>query len=130
MDGMAIDPHTLRPALTGVSGGLSGPAIRPVAVRCVYQVHAALPSTPIIGVGGIATGLDALEFILAGASAVAVGTALFHDPAAATRVLRELDEALAARRIGRLADAVGLAHKPAGYVPPQVRPQEPEKEKL
>jgi dihydroorotate dehydrogenase (NAD+) catalytic subunit len=130
MDGMAIDPHTLRPALTGVSGGLSGPAIRPVAVRCVYQVHAALPTTPIIGVGGIATGLDALEFILAGASAVAVGTALFHDPAAGPRVLRELDEALAARRIGRLADAVGLAHKPAGYVPPQVRPQEPEKEKL
>ena len=123
---MAIDPGTLRPALSGVSGGLSGPAIRPLAVRCVYQVHAALPSTPIIGVGGIATGLDALEFILAGASAVAVGTALFHDPAAAPRVLRELEEALAARRIGRLADA----HKPAGYVPPQVRPQEPEKEKL
>ncbi|WP_242892116.1 dihydroorotate dehydrogenase [Actinomadura litoris] len=128
MEGMAIDTGTLRPALTGVSGGLSGPAIRPVAVRCVYQVHAALPSTPIIGVGGVASGLDALEFILAGAGAVAVGTALFHDPAAGSRVLRELDEALAARRIGRLADAVGLAHKPAGYVPPQVRPQEPEKE--
>ncbi|GAA2146103.1 dihydroorotate dehydrogenase [Actinomadura napierensis] len=128
MDGMAIDPHTLRPALTGVSGGLSGPAIRPVAVRCVYQVHAALPTTPIIGVGGVSTGLDALEFILAGASAVAVGTALFHDPTAGPRVLRELEEALAARRIGRLADAVGLAHKPAGYVPPQVRPTEPEKE--
>jgi dihydroorotate dehydrogenase (NAD+) catalytic subunit len=130
MEGMAIDPATLRPALSGVSGGLSGPAIRPIAVRCVYQVHAALPRTPIIGVGGIATGLDALEFILAGASAVAVGTAVFHDPAAGPRVLRELEEALAARRIGRLADAVGLAHKPAGYVPPQVRPQEPEKEKL
>ncbi|TDC49283.1 dihydroorotate dehydrogenase [Actinomadura sp. KC345] len=130
MDAMAIDPRTLRPALTGVSGGLSGPALRPVAIRCVYQVHAALPSTPIIGAGGIATGLDALEFILAGASAVAVGTAVFHDPSAGPRVLRELEEALAARRIGRLADAVGLAHKPAGYVPPQVSPQEPEKEKL
>ncbi|GGV05373.1 dihydroorotate dehydrogenase B (NAD(+)), catalytic subunit [Actinomadura cremea] len=129
MDGMAIDPHTLRPALTGVSGGLSGPAIRPVAVRCVYQVHAALPRTPIVGVGGIATGLDALEFVLAGASAVAVGTALFHDPTAGPRILRELDEALAARGIGSLAAAVGLAHRPAGYVPPQVRPDEPAKER-
>lgn len=129
MEGMAIDTGTLRPALTGVSGGLSGPALRPVAVRCVYQVHAALPHTPIIGVGGVATGLDALEFILAGASAVAVGTALFHDPLAVPRVLRELEEALAARRIERLADAVGLAHRPAGFVPPQVRPHEPEKEK-
>ncbi|WP_433325463.1 dihydroorotate dehydrogenase [Spirillospora sp. CA-294931] len=123
MEGMAIDPGTLRPALTGVSGGLSGPAIRPIAVRCVYQVHAALPGVPIVGVGGIASGLDALEFVLAGASAVAVGTATFHDPTAAPRVLRELDEALAARRIGRLADAVGLAHKPTGFVPPQVRPE-------
>ncbi|MQY02417.1 dihydroorotate dehydrogenase [Actinomadura macrotermitis] len=123
VEGMAIDPRTLRPALTGVSGGLSGPAIRPIAIRCVYQVHAALPRTPIIGVGGVATGLDALEFILAGASAVAVGTTLFHDPAAAPRILRELDEALAARRVGRLADAVGLAHRPTGHVPPQVRPE-------
>ncbi|GAA1844307.1 dihydroorotate dehydrogenase [Actinomadura bangladeshensis] len=129
MEAMAIDPGTLRPALSGVSGGLSGPAIRPIAVRCVYQVHAALPTTPIIGVGGIATGLDALEFVLAGASAVAVGTAVFHDPMAGPRILRELEEALAARRIGRLAEAVGLAHKPAGYVPPQVRPHEPVKEK-
>lgn len=125
LEGMAIDPETLRPALTGVSGGLSGPAIRPVAVRCVYQVHAALPGTPIIGVGGVASGLDALEFVLAGASAVAVGTALFHDPSAPARVLRELEEALAARRVADLADAVGLAHKPAGYVPPQVRPEPP-----
>ncbi|MFI6516685.1 dihydroorotate dehydrogenase [Spirillospora sp. NPDC050679] len=124
VEGMAIDPATLRPALTGVSGGLSGPAIRPVAVRCVYQVHAALPDVPIVGVGGIASGLDALEFVLAGASAVAVGTALFHEPAAAARVLRELEDALAARKM-RLADAVGLAHKPAGYIPPQVRPDPP-----
>lgn len=130
LEGMAIDPKTLRPALTGVSGGLSGPAVRPIAIRCVYQVHAALPTTPIIGVGGVSSGADAMEFILAGASAVAVGTALFHDPTAAPRILRELEEALAVRRIGSLADAVGLAHKPAGYVPPQVRPQEPAKEKL
>jgi dihydroorotate dehydrogenase (NAD+) catalytic subunit len=127
MAGLAIDPHTMRPTLAGVSGGLSGPAIRPVALRCVYEVHAALPGTPIIGIGGVATGLDALEFVLAGASAVAVGTALFHDPTAGPRILRELEEALSARRIGRLADAVGLAHKMppqghAGHVPPQISP--------
>ncbi|MEU5881745.1 dihydroorotate dehydrogenase [Spirillospora sp. NPDC047279] len=134
IEGMAVDPQTLRPSLTGVSGGLSGPAIRPVALRCVYQVHAALPTTPIIGVGGVATGLDALEFVLAGASAVAVGTTLFHDPSAAQRITRELDEALSTRRL-RLADAIGLAHKPTGYVPPQVHPEpveerSAEKEKL
>ncbi|WP_018657343.1 dihydroorotate dehydrogenase [Actinomadura flavalba] len=125
LDGMSVDTATLRPALSGVSGGLSGPAIRPVAVRCVYQVHAALPELPIVGVGGVASGLDALEFLLAGASAVGVGTALFHDPGAVPRIQRELDEALAARRIGRVADVVGLAHKPAGYVPSLVSPHVP-----
>ncbi|MEV5574659.1 dihydroorotate dehydrogenase [Spirillospora sp. NPDC052269] len=126
MEGMAIDPVTLRPALTGVSGGLSGPAIRPVAVRCVYQVHAALPDVPIIGVGGVDSGLAALEFLLAGASAVALGTTLFHEPGAPLRVLRELEDALASRRIAHLADAVGLAHKPAGYVPPRILPLPPD----
>ncbi|ACY98552.1 MULTISPECIES: dihydroorotate dehydrogenase [Thermomonospora] len=130
MAGLAIDPHTMRPALAGVSGGLSGPAIRPVALRCVYEVHAALPTTPIIGIGGVSSGLDALEFILAGASAVAVGTALFHDPVAPPRIVRELEDALSARKIARLADAVGLAHRlppqgQAGYVPPQISPPRP-----
>lgn len=121
--GMAIDTRTLRPALSGLSGGLSGPAIRPVAMHCVYRVHAALPDTPIIASGGVATGRDALEFVLAGASAVAVGTTLFHDPAAVPRVQRELEDALAGRGIGRLRDAIGLAHRPAGFVPAQVRPR-------
>jgi dihydroorotate dehydrogenase (NAD+) catalytic subunit len=110
--GMVIDTTTLRPALGGVTGGLSGPAIRPVAVRCVWQVHAALPHLPILGMGGIRTGLDALEFVLAGASAVSVGTTVFGDPAAPVRVLAELEQALAERGIERLADAVGLAHRP------------------
>ena len=70
--GMAVDPYTMRPALGGVTGGLSGPAIRPVAVGCVWRVHAALPDLPILGMGGIGCGLDALQFILAGASAVSV----------------------------------------------------------
>lgn len=111
--GMVIDPDTLRPALAGVTGGLSGPAIRPVAVRCVWQVHAALPEVPILGVGGIASGLDALQFVLAGASAVSVGTAVFGDPSAPVRVLAELRTALAERGFARLADAVGHAHLPA-----------------
>ena len=109
--GMVIDPDTLRPVLGGGTGGLSGPAIRPVAVRCVWQVHAALPDVPILGAGGIASGLDALQFVLAGASAVSVGTAVFGDPSAPARVLGELRGALAERGFGRLADAVGYAHR-------------------
>jgi dihydroorotate dehydrogenase (NAD+) catalytic subunit len=118
--GMAIDPMTMRPLLAGVTGGLSGPAIRPLAVRCVWQVHAALPDVPLFGIGGIRTGLDALEFVLAGASAVQVGTVIFHDPGAPARVSRELREALAARGIDRLEDAIGLAHRPPDVVVPEL----------
>ncbi|HEX6919303.1 MAG TPA: dihydroorotate dehydrogenase [Actinomycetes bacterium] len=110
--GMALDLDTMRPVLAGVTGGLSGPAVRPIAVRCVWQVRAALPDVPIIGMGGVRTGLDALELILAGASAVSVGTAVFNDPSAPARVLRELRAALAARGFARVADAVGHAHRP------------------
>lgn len=109
--GMTIDTDTLRPVLGGVTGGLSGPAIRPVAVRCVWQVHAGLPQIPILGMGGIMSGLDALQFVLAGASAVSVGTAIFHDPGAPARVLTELTAALEARGFATLADAVGWAHQ-------------------
>jgi dihydroorotate dehydrogenase (NAD+) catalytic subunit len=120
--GMVIDTSTMRPALGGVTGGLSGPAIRPVAVRCVWQCHAALPDVPILGMGGIRTGLDALEFILAGASAVSVGTTVFGDPSAPIRVLYELAHALADRGFDRIEDAIGLAHRP-----PVVRlPEEPD----
>ena len=108
--GMVIDVDSMRPALAGLTGGLSGPAIRPVAVRCVWQLHAALPDVPIIGVGGIKTGLDALELVLAGASAVQVGTTIFHDPGAPIRVLAELADALAARGFARFTDCVGYAH--------------------
>jgi dihydroorotate dehydrogenase (NAD+) catalytic subunit len=110
--GIAIDTTTMRPVLAGVTGGLSGPAIRPVAVRCVWQVHAAMPDVPIIGMGGIRTGLDALEFVLAGASAVSVGTAVFGDPNAPVRIVDELRSALAERGVTTLADLVGRAHRP------------------
>jgi dihydroorotate dehydrogenase (NAD+) catalytic subunit len=116
--GMAIDTKTMRPVLAGVTGGLSGPAIRPVAVRCVYQVHAALPEVPIIGMGGIRTGVDALEFLLAGASAVSVGTAVFGDPMAPVRIIDELRTALAERGLSSLDDVIGRAHRdPATYIP-------------
>ncbi len=110
--GMVIDTETLRPALAGVTGGLSGPAIRPIAVRCVWQVHSAMPDVPIIGIGGIATGLDALQFVLAGASAVQVGTMTFNDPSAPLRVQNELARALAERGFSRFTDAIGYAHRP------------------
>ncbi|MBK5305289.1 MAG: dihydroorotate dehydrogenase [Frankiaceae bacterium] len=121
--GMAIDTTTMRPALGGVTGGLSGPAIRPVAVRCVWQVHQALPEVPILGMGGIRTGLDALEFVLAGASAVSVGTTVFGDPTAPIRVLHELAHALAQRGFERIEDAVGFAHRaPELYIPEEPDP--------
>src|SRR5918998_377870 len=84
--GMAIDVDAMRPKLAGVVGGLSGPAIRPIAVKAVHEVHRAFPGAPIIGQGGIAGARDALELMLAGASAVAVGTANFVDPRLPLRV--------------------------------------------
>ena len=88
--GMVINLDTMKPHLGGKTGGLSGPAIRPVAVRAIYQVHAALPQIPILGMGGVASGRDALELILAGASGVSVGTASFGNPTALISIQNEL----------------------------------------
>ena len=117
--GMTIDPDTMRPALAGTTGGLSGPAIRPVAVRCIWQVRQALPDVPIIGMGGVRTGRDAFELILAGAAMVSLGTVIFHDPGACDRVLRELADELTRAGAERLADVVGLAHQAAAGRPNQ-----------
>lgn len=107
--GLVIDPVTWRPALGNGGGGLSGRAIHPVAVRAVHDVRDALPELPIVGVGGVASGWDAAELMLAGAGAVQVGTASFADPRACAHVLDELAALLADRGIHRAADlgAVG-----------------------
>lgn len=109
--GMVIDIDAMKPVLGGRTGGLSGPAIRPVAVRAVYQVHAAFPEVPILGMGGIRTGHDALEFIAAGASAVSIGTVVFGDPGAPWRIANELGHELEQRGYSSLREVIGLAHK-------------------
>jgi dihydroorotate dehydrogenase (NAD+) catalytic subunit len=112
---MVIDTERLRPKVAGLSGGLSGPAIRPVAVRAIWQVRAAMiegqiPMVPIIGVGGVRTGDDALQLVAAGASAIQVGTATFNDPTAPVRVSHELAAVLQDKGFVRFSDAVGIAH--------------------
>ena len=109
---MVINLETMRPHLGGKTGGLSGPAIRPIAVRAIYQVHEALPGVPILGMGGVASGRDALELILAGAKGVSVGTASFGDPGAIITIQNELKELLKIRGFTSVAEAVGYAHRP------------------
>jgi dihydroorotate dehydrogenase (NAD+) catalytic subunit len=111
--GMAIDPDTATYRLGSGSrgGGLSGPAIHPIAVRSVHDVHAALPDLPIVGVGGVTGGADAAELVLAGASGVQVGTATFADPRAPDRVLRELEGWTHHHGKGRIHEMVGAVHR-------------------
>ena len=109
--GMVIDVNTMKPKLAGKTGGLSGPAIRPVAVRAIYQVHKAFPNIPIVGMGGVSTGRDALELILAGASAVSIGTASFGNPNAAMLVKNQLSDLLIERGFKDFRDAIGFAHR-------------------
>jgi dihydroorotate dehydrogenase (NAD+) catalytic subunit len=109
--GMVINVDTMRPHLGGKTGGLSGPAIKPIAVRAIYQVHAALPKVPILGMGGVASGKDALELILAGASGISVGTASFGNPHAIIEVRDQLQQLLSARGFTTLSQAVGYAHR-------------------
>ena len=109
--GMVIDSDTLRPLLSGKTGGLSGPAIRPVAVRCVYQIRKALPNIPIIGMGGIRNGRDAIEFFAAGANAISVGTTVFNDPEACVRIHDETAEILQEKGIRSLSEIISAAHR-------------------
>ncbi len=103
---LAIDPVERRPRIGAGFGGLSGPAIKPIALRMVYEA-AQTVKIPVIGLGGIATGTDAAEFLIAGASAVEVGTANFWDPRAPVRIARELDEFLVDQKVEHARDLVG-----------------------
>ena len=108
--GMAIDPETGRPCIANTFGGLSGPAIKPMAIRAMYQVHQALPDVPKIGMGGIRTVPDVVEMVRAGATAVAIGTANFADPLATKHLLVGLRRWMALRGIPSLARLRGQVH--------------------
>ncbi len=108
--GMVIDLETRAPLLGGGGGGLSGPAIHPVAVRAVFDVHQALEDLPIVGVGGVVSADQAIEFLLAGATAVQVGTANFADPRSTERVLTGLGRWCQSHGVNRISDLIGAAH--------------------
>lgn len=110
--GMAIDVERRRPVLGNVSGGLSGPAIRPLAVWMTWQVHNAV-RIPLVGIGGIVSARDVIEFLLAGATAVQIGTANFVRPGAAVEILEELTRWLTARGIGSVRELIGALEIPA-----------------
>lgn len=110
--GLSIDVETRRPRLGGGGGGLSGPAMHPVAVRAVHEVHQAIPELPIVGVGGVATAADAVELLLVGASAVQVGTATFANPRTVMLVLEGLRTWCAQHGVRRVSDLVGALEAP------------------
>lgn len=107
----SINPATLRPALPGLTGGLSGPAIHPIAVRAVWQVHHAMPHVPLLGGGGVTDGATALALLAAGASAVSVGTANFRDPRACLRIAGEIRDWMEGRGVEDVRTLVGAAHR-------------------
>jgi dihydroorotate dehydrogenase (NAD+) catalytic subunit len=108
--GMVIDIEKRRPLLGGITGGVSGPALHPIAVRAVYECHKALGDTPIIGVGGVASAADAVELMMAGASAVQVGTATFSDPRAPMRIVDELRRWCDAHNVSSVKELIGEGH--------------------
>lgn len=113
LSGMAIDVETFKPKLGAITGGLSGPAIRPVAVRCVFQVARALPDVPILGIGGITDASSAIEFLLAGAWAVQVGTANYYNPEVTVEIAQGIGEFLVRRGLSSPADLRGKVIAPA-----------------
>jgi dihydroorotate dehydrogenase (NAD+) catalytic subunit len=100
---MAIDINRAIPKVAGMVGGLSGPAIKPIAVRAVFEVHRAFPHIPIIGMGGVMDANDVIEFVLAGASAVALGTVNFIRPTAGNEILMELEQFLVSKKVGSVS---------------------------
>ena len=120
--GMAIDWRKRRPLLGNVVGGLSGPAIKPIALRCVYQVAQAVP-TPLIGIGGIATIDDVMEFFIAGASAVQIGTANYYDPTVTMKLVDALPAALGDAGVSNLHDLIGTLQISPPRAAPSPSPQ-------
>lgn len=108
--GMAVDIHKMKPSLSTITGGLSGPAVRPVAVRMVWQVAKSV-KIPVIGMGGIMNSDDAIEFFLAGASAVQVGTASFIDPQASVKILEGIEKYLSGKGITDISEIIGYINK-------------------
>jgi dihydroorotate dehydrogenase (NAD+) catalytic subunit len=107
--GFGINLETRKPLITGAVGGYSGPAIKPLALRCVWEVAQGLPGLPILGCGGVVRGTDAIEYLMAGASAVALGTVHFAEPRAARRILVEIDTWCEERGIRSIGELVGTA---------------------
>lgn len=105
--GAALDPETRRPGLSGVIGGYSGAPIKPIALRAVLEVRRALPEVPLVGCGGVRSGADVVEFLLAGAQAVAVGTAHFADPRAGKRIIADLHRYGRRHGVARVAELIG-----------------------
>lgn len=105
--GAGIDIETRRPKLSGVVGGYSGTPLKPIALRCVWEVSQSLPGLPIIGCGGVRTGADVVEYLLAGASAVAIGTAHLAEPRVGGRVIKELERYMTKHDVGSVRDLVG-----------------------
>jgi len=116
MPGMVIDAESGQPILANRSGGLSGPALKPIALKCVYDVRKACPEIPIIGTGGVTTGLDAVEMLMAGATAVGVGSAIYYrGPSAISLICNELRAWLDAHRIASVEDIQNCAHRERRY---------------
>ena len=105
--GAGIDVETRRPKLSGVVGGYSGTPVKPIAMRCVLEVSRSLPGLPILGCGGVRTGEDVVEYLLAGASAVAIGTAHFAEPRVGSRIIKELERYMIEHDVGSVRDLVG-----------------------
>src|SRR5207249_8070453 len=103
---LAIDPETRRPRISNFTAGLSGPAIKPIALRMVYEAAHAV-NVPVIGMGGITTATDVVEFMLAGAAAVEVGTASYFDPVATEKIVDDLGRWCVAHGVGRITDLIG-----------------------
>ena len=108
--GMAVDVNTMKPSLSTITGGLSGPAVKPVALRMVWQVANAV-KIPVIGMGGIMTVSDALEFFLAGASAVQIGTASFIDPMASIKIIEGIEAWLSKKGFSDINDIIGYINR-------------------